>query len=60
MFPRDLRPPRSAFFLFGPRGTGKSTWIHTHFDHAYVVNLLPRVLPLESFLKRLHAGEIVG
>jgi predicted AAA+ superfamily ATPase len=34
-------PPTTAFFLFGPRGTGKSTWIRTHFDHAHVVNLLP-------------------
>ena len=40
MFTRDLRPPRSAFFLFGPRGTGKSTWIRTHFAGAHVVNLL--------------------
>lgn len=41
MFPRALRPPRASFFLFGPRGTGKSTWIRTHFERAYVVNLLP-------------------
>lgn len=41
MFPRDLQPPRSSFFLFGPRGTGKSTWIRSHFEDAYVVNLLP-------------------
>jgi uncharacterized protein len=40
MFPRDLAPPRTAFFLFGPRGTGKSTWIRTRFPDAYVVNLL--------------------
>lgn len=41
MFPRTLQPPRSSFFLFGPRGTGKSTWIRSHFEDAYVVNLLP-------------------
>jgi predicted AAA+ superfamily ATPase len=40
MFPRDLKPPNSSFFLFGPRGTGKSTWIRSHFEDAYVVNLL--------------------
>jgi predicted AAA+ superfamily ATPase len=39
-FPRTLTPPRGAFFLFGPRGTGKSTWIRTHLDDALVVNLL--------------------
>ncbi|MBW8886840.1 MAG: ATP-binding protein [Fibrobacteres bacterium] len=28
---RFLTPPDQSFFLFGPRGTGKSTWIHEHF-----------------------------
>jgi predicted AAA+ superfamily ATPase len=41
MFPRTLRRPATSFFLFGPRGTGKSTWIRTSLDDAYVVNLLP-------------------
>jgi len=41
MFTRSLARPASPFFLFGPRGTGKSTWIREVFDDAYVVNLLP-------------------
>jgi predicted AAA+ superfamily ATPase len=41
IFARDLRLPPSAFFLFGPRGTGKSTWIRTNLPGALVVNLLP-------------------
>lgn len=40
MFPRLLPTPRSSFFLFGPRGTGKSTWIRSRFEDAFVVNLL--------------------
>jgi predicted AAA+ superfamily ATPase len=40
MFPRTLAAPRGAFFLFGPRGTGKSTWIRARFGDAHVVNLL--------------------
>lgn len=40
MFPRTLRPPRGAFFLFGPRGTGKSTWVRSEFADAFVINLL--------------------
>jgi predicted AAA+ superfamily ATPase len=40
MFTRLLVPPRSAFFLFGPRGTGKSTWIRSEYAGALVVNLL--------------------
>lgn len=41
MFTRQLSSPRAAFFLFGPRGTGKSTWIRTNLPDAFVVNLLP-------------------
>lgn len=41
MYARTLEPPRTSFFLFGPRGTGKSTWIRSRFHDALVVNLLP-------------------
>lgn len=41
MLARGLACPRSAFFLFGPRGTGKSTWIRQTLPDACVVNLLP-------------------
>ncbi|MBL0058826.1 MAG: ATP-binding protein [Elusimicrobia bacterium] len=27
-------PPSTSFFLFGPRGTGKSTWIDAHYNRA--------------------------
>jgi predicted AAA+ superfamily ATPase len=40
MFSRVLSVPRSAFFLFGPRGTGKSTWIRARLPDAVVFNLL--------------------
>jgi len=40
MFTRLLNPPGSSFFLFGPRGTGKSTWIRRHFPDALVYDLL--------------------
>ncbi|HYI09083.1 MAG TPA: AAA family ATPase [Thermoanaerobaculia bacterium] len=40
MFPRTLPTPKTSFFLFGPRGTGKSTWIRSRFEDAFVVNLL--------------------
>src|SRR3954466_2209913 len=40
MFPRLLPTSRSSFFLFGARGTGKSTWIRSNFEDAFVVNLL--------------------
>jgi predicted AAA+ superfamily ATPase len=40
-FPRDLTAPgRESFFLFGPRGTGKSTWLRHTFPKAVVLDLL--------------------
>lgn len=41
MYTRTLDVPGSSFFLFGPRGTGKSTWIGAHLDEALVISLLP-------------------
>jgi predicted AAA+ superfamily ATPase len=41
MYTRSLTRPRTAFFLFGPRGTGKSTWIRAELGGAFIVNLLP-------------------
>jgi uncharacterized protein len=37
---RHLRPPQGSFFLFGPRGTGKSTWLNATFPTALRVDLL--------------------
>lgn len=94
VFARALAPPRGAFFPFGPRGTGKSTWIRARLPDAHVVNFRPeyrsgirslesgfrarlrswigyrgdeelvvdgtRVVPVDTFLWRLHAREILG
>lgn len=38
--PRFLKPPRGSFFLFGPRGTGKSTWVRQQLADALWVDLL--------------------
>ena len=37
---RFFSPPARSFFLFGPRGTGKSTWLHRALPDALVVDLL--------------------
>src|SRR5437762_13796787 len=37
---RFFQPPRQSFFLFGPRGTGKSTWLRHALPDALVVDLL--------------------
>lgn len=42
---RFLQPPPGSFFLFGPRGTGKSTWLAQVFPEALRLDLLaPDVL----------------
>src|SRR5687768_3099789 len=40
LYRRALPPPSSSFFLFGPRGTGKSTWTRERFPAAHTVDLL--------------------
>ncbi len=37
---RFFVPPKQSFFLFGPRGTGKSTWMKTLYPDALYINLL--------------------
>ena len=48
MYARTIQQPQSkSFFLFGPRGTGKSTWVRSVFKDAIYLDLL------ESELYRL-------
>ena len=37
---RFFSAPADSFFIFGPRGTGKSTWLKKTFPDAYLVDLL--------------------
>lgn len=37
---RIFQPPAGGFFLFGPRGVGKSTWLRSHFADAIWIDLL--------------------
>ena len=37
---RFFSAPVDSFFIFGPRGTGKSTWLKKTFPDAYMVDLL--------------------
>lgn len=50
MFPRLLKIPsdiKKSFFLFGPRGTGKSYFVRTHFSTALYFDLLEMSLYTE-------------
>lgn len=40
LFPRFFNPPKQSFFLFGPRGTGKSTLIRALYPEALWIDLL--------------------
>lgn len=40
MYKRFFTPPKQSYFLFGPRGTGKSTWLKQHYPDAYWIDLL--------------------
>lgn len=44
---RSLTAPERSFFLFGPRGTGKSTWLRETFGQAVYFDLLDASLSLE-------------
>ena len=37
---RFFQMPRQSFFLFGPRGTGKSTWLKQQCPNAIYIDLL--------------------
>lgn len=56
MYSRKFKPPSSqSFFLFGPRGTGKSTWLKYTFPTATYLDLLKSeiALPLRANPSRL-------
>jgi len=40
VIPRFLKIPNNSFFLFGPRGTGKTTWLNNEIKNSLIVDLL--------------------
>jgi predicted AAA+ superfamily ATPase len=40
MLGRFFQDPLTHYFLFGPRGTGKSTWLHARYPDALWIDLL--------------------
>jgi len=40
VIPRLFKCPKHSFFLFGPRGTGKSTWLRTELENPLWIDLL--------------------
>ena len=56
---RFLSPPDSSFFLFGPRGTGKTTWLRQRLPEALVVNLLEPDIAREMSARPERLRELV-
>jgi len=52
-YQRLINNPEKNFFLFGVRGTGKSTWLRKHFPGALEINLLDESI-FQSYLARPH------
>ncbi len=57
MYPRLLKPPRQSFFLFGPRGVGKTAWLHRQFPHALFFDLLDYPVYTELLAAPQRLGE---
>lgn len=69
MYHRLLVPPKNkSFFLFGPRGTGKTTWVKAAFPDSIYLDLLEAKLfnelladpqRLEKFIPKDHKGFVI-
>ncbi len=69
MYTREIHPPtKKSFFLFGPRGTGKSTWVQRVFKKSLYLDLLDSDLyrlllaspgRLETFVPPQYEGWVV-
>jgi predicted AAA+ superfamily ATPase len=57
MYPRLLKPPlQQSFFLFGPRGVGKTAWVREQFPDALYFDLLD----YPTYTQLLAAPQRVG
>ena len=61
MYPRILEIPAGgqSFFLFGPRGTGKTTWLKQRFPNALYLDLLDHALYLELLTRPQRLREFI-
>ena len=62
MYPRSLAIPsngRQSFFLFGPRGTGKTTWLKHRFPDAIYLDLLDHAVYLELLARPQRLRDLI-
>jgi predicted AAA+ superfamily ATPase len=60
LLPRLFSAPKDSFFLFGPRGTGKSTWLRTTYPDAPLVDLLDPVTHRAYVARPERLAEVVA
>ena len=62
MYPRVIEDPPAdgqSFFLFGPRGTGKTTWLKQRFPNALYLDLLDHALYLDLLSRPQRLRELI-
>lgn len=58
MYSRLFNPPKQqSFFLFGPRGVGKTAWLHHQFPQALYFDLLDYQVYTELLAQSTRLGE---
>lgn len=69
MYSRLIKPPpNKSFFLFGPRGTGKTTWVKFAFPRGLYLDLLEAEVftdllanpqRLQNYIPKRHSGVVI-
>ena len=61
MFKRSITIPQDkSFFLFGPRGTGKTTWVKNNFPSALYIDLLEAEIYNELLVNPQRLEKMIG
>ena len=58
-YPRVITVDDDSYFLFGPRGTGKTIWLKTHYPNAYFIDLLDAATRLRFSANPQRLGDVV-
>jgi len=57
---RLFTAPKESFFLFGPRGTGKSTWLRQNYPDAVYIDLLDQEVFREYLARPERLGDVIS
>ncbi len=65
IIPRCFKPPTQSYFLFGPRGSGKSTFLKATYPDAFYIDLLKPDIQRkyqarpETIIEQVHANPSI-